>query len=267
MKSDEEKGEFVRAAPHLSLKSCDGGRVKGDEQKGEFHCSGSSLVTRHLSLRCWLGFGALLIAAAAPLGSDTIYQTTAQGKQEVVQRDAIVVKADSSLLVYKHFDLRERRVTKVTVFKSSLPHTVQTSSPADQKQIVEIWKRFGYKAAVTDQAGKTSQLFDVYLDFYPPGGRGSLLESVAARTSFPVLLDGGGADEIEFSKIDRIEIAADQLKFYLRSGQTLTGKFLMPTDKPAEVRVLGITDDYPPASGDVFDFSIPLQRLKEIRFD
>jgi hypothetical protein len=218
-------------------------------------------------MRRFLALWGLLMATAAPLAGDTIYQATARGKQEVVQRDAIVVKEDSSLLVYKHFDLRERRVTKVTVFKSSLPHTVQTSSPAEQKRIVETWKRFGYKAAVTDQAGKTSQVFDMYLDFYPPGGRGSLLESVAARTTFPVFLDGGGADEIEFSKIDRIEIAADQLKFYLRSGQTMTRKFLMPTDKPAEVRVLGITDDYPPASGEVFDFSIPLQRLKEIRFE
>ena len=241
--------------------------MKSYKQKGGFVCSGSSLFTHHLSLKCWLEFGALLMVAAAPLAGDTIYQATTQGKQEVVQRDAIVVKEDSSLLVYKHFDLRERRVTKVTLFKSSLPYAVQTSSPAEQKQIVETWKRFGYKAAVTDQGGKTSQIFDVYLDFYPPGGRGSLLESVAARTSFPVLLDGGGADEIEFSKTDRIEIAGDQFKFHLRSGQTMTGKFLMPTDKPAEVRVLGITDNYPPASGDVFDFSIPLQRLKEIRFE
>ena len=218
-------------------------------------------------MRRSLALWGLLMAAAASLPGDTIYQATTQGKQEVVQRDAIVVKEDSSLLVYKHFDLRERRVTKVTLFKSSLPYAVQTSSPAEQKQIVETWKRFGYKATVTDQAGKTSQIFDVYLDFYPPGGRGSLLESVAARTTFPVLLDGGGADEIEFSKIDRIEIAGDQFKFYLRNGQTMTGKFLMPTDKPAEVRVLGITDNYPPASGDVFDFAIPLQRLKEIRFE
>jgi hypothetical protein len=82
-----------------------------------------------------------------------------------------------------------------------------------------------------------------------------------------VLLEGGGADEIEFSKIDRLEIQGEQMKFYLRSGQLLTGKFLMPTERPTEVRLLGITDNYPPGSEEVFDFSIPLQRLKEIRFE
>lgn len=218
-------------------------------------------------MRRWLGLGALLLVVAPALAGDTIYQTTAQGKQEVLQRDAIVVREDSSLLVYKHFDLRERRVTKVTLDKSSLPYTVQRSDPTEQKQIVEIWKRFGYKATITDQAGKTTGLYDVYLDFYPPGGRGSLLESVPARTTFPVLLDGGGADEIEFSKIDRIEIQGEQMKIYLRSGQMVGAKFLMPTERPAEARLLGITDNYPPASENVFDFSVPLQRLKEIRFE
>jgi hypothetical protein len=218
-------------------------------------------------MRRGAAFWGVLVVAAAPLAGDTIYQTTAQGKQAILQRDAIVVREDSSLLVYKHFDLRERRVTKVTLYKGSLPYTVQGSSPAEQRQIVETWKRFGYKAAVTDQAGKATRLSDVYLDFYPPGGRGSLLGSVPPRTTFPVLLEGGGADEIEFSKIDRLEIQGDQMKVYLRSGQLVAAKLLTPTERPAEARLLGITDNYPPASEDVFDFSIPLQRLKEIRFE
>ena len=222
---------------------------------------------RSLGIRRLLRAGALLMLTAPQLVGDTIYQTTAQGKQVIAQRDAIVVKEDSSLLVYKHFDLPERRVTKVTLNKGSLPYAVQSSSPAGQKQIVETWKRFGYKATITDQTGKTTRVFDVYLDFYPPGGRGSLLESVPARTTFPVLLEGGGADEIEFSKIDRVEIQGDQIKLQLRSGQAVAGKFLMPTNLPAEVRLLGITDDYNPASEEVFDFSIPLARLKEIRFE
>jgi hypothetical protein len=41
----------------------------------------------------------------------------------------------------------------------------------------------------------------------------------------------------------------------------------MPTDKPAETRFLGITDQYDPASEEVFNFFVPLNRLKEIRFE
>jgi len=218
-------------------------------------------------MRQLLAAVALLMLTASQVAGDVIFQMTAQGKQEVIQRDAIVVKEDSSFLVYKHFELRERRVTKVTLNKGSLPYIVQRSNPSGQKQIVENWKRFGYKATVTDQAGKTTEVFDAYLDFYPPGGRGSLLESIPARTTFPVLLEGGGADEIEFSKIDRIEFQGDQVKIQLRSGEAEAGKFLMPTSLPAEARLLGITDRYNPASEDVFDFSIPLPRLKEIRFE
>lgn len=44
------------------------------------------------------------------------------------------------------------------------------------------------------------------------------------------------------------------------------GRFLMPTNQPAEARFLGITDQYNPASSQVFDFSLPLARVKEIRF-
>lgn len=218
-------------------------------------------------MRRMIGLLMMLLPAGALVRADTIFQTSAQGKQVVVQRDAIVVREDSSFLVYKHFDLRERRITRVRLNKGTLPFTVQTSPPAEQKEIVEIWKRFGYKATATDQTGKPIRVFDVYLDFYPPGGRGSLLESVPPRTTVPILLDGGGADEIEFSKIDRLEVLGDRLKITLRNGQVEPGKFLMPTERPAEVRFLGITDNYNPASDEVFDFSAPLQRLKEIHFE
>ena len=211
----------------------------------------------------------LLVAlgAAAPISADTIYQTTAQGKLLVIQRDAIVVNEDSTSLVYKHFDLRERRVGKVVLSKGSLPYSVDSSKAPARQQIVDIWKRFGYTAAVVDLAGKSTRVFDLFVDFYPPGGRGSLLESVPPRTNVPILIDGGGADEVEFSKIDRVEIQGTKLRITLRSGQTETGQFLMPTDKPAEARLLGITDHYDPASQDVFDFSQPLTRLKEIHFE
>jgi hypothetical protein len=204
---------------------------------------------------------------AKPLPADTIFQTTAQGRQIVIQRDAIVIHEDSSFLVYKHFDLKERRVTKVRLNKGSLPYHVQTSDAQQRAQIVEIWKRFGYKATITDQAGRITQLFDLYLDFYPPGGRGSLLESVPPRTSLPLLLESGGADEIDFFKIDRVSIQGDRLSITLREGGTLEGEFLMPTAQPAEARILGITSHYDPASSDVFDFSIPLSKLKLISFE
>jgi len=209
----------------------------------------------------------LACVAATPLGADTIYQTNAQGKQVVIQRDAIVIKEDRSFLIYKHFDLKDRRVARVTLNQGSLPYSVDPSDAAGRQQIVDSWKRFGYKATLQDAAGKTTPLFDVYFDFYPPGGRGSLLESVPARTSLPLLMDGGSADEIEFSKISTIELEGTHLKVTLRSGQVQSGQFLLPTDKPAEVRLLGITDHYEPASVEVFDFSEPLSRLREIRFE
>lgn len=208
-----------------------------------------------------------LLLGVAPLQADTLYQSTPQGKLVVIQRDAIVVKEDSSSLFYKHFDLKERRVVKVRLNKGSLPYAVDKSSLTRRQQIVGIWKRFGYKAAVTDQEGTTTRVFDVYLDFYPPGGRGSLLEVLPPRTAFAILLDGGGADEIEFSKIDQIRFQGDRLKVALRNGQVEEGQFLKPTEAPAEARLLGITDHYHPASEEVFDFSLPLARLKEIRFE
>ena len=59
----------------------------------------------------------------------------------------------------------------------------------------------------------------------------------------------------------------DRLSVILREGKTVAGKFIMPTTQPAEVRVLGITDKYDPASQDVFDFSVPLSQLKLISFE
>ena len=202
-----------------------------------------------------------------PLFGDTIFQTNSQGKEIVLQRDAIVVQQDFAYVVYKHFDLKERRVKVVSLNRGSLPFRVQTSDVGERAQIVQTWKRFGYKATITDQAGKITHVFDLYLDFYPPGGRGSLLESVPARTSFPVQIDNVGPDEFEFDKIDRVEIQGDRLNIILREGKSAAGKFIMPTTQPAEVRILGITDKYDPASRDVFDFSVPLPQLKIISFE
>ncbi len=210
--------------------------------------------------------GVLLYFACLPLAADTIYQANAQGKLQVIQRDAIVVHEDSSFVIYKHFDLQERRVEKVSLSQGSLPHTVARSKSAVLDQIVAIWKKFGYKAAVTDDSGKTTAVYDCYLDFYPPGGRGSLLESLPPRTSFAIRTDDGTPDEIDFNRVESVQIAGQRLVLKLRDGYKQSGQFLMPTDKPAEVRFLGITDQYNPESPDVFDFSVPLSKLKEIRF-
>jgi hypothetical protein len=209
-----------------------------------------------------------VVLLAPSLLADTIYQTTAEGKQIVLQRDAIVTQEDASFLQYKHFDLKERRVTTVNLNRgSTLAYSVQKSEPAERQQIVNKWKAFGFKATITSQAGKITHVADVYLDFYPPGGHGSLLESVAARTTLPLQLDNGGADEFDFAKIDQVNIQGDHLVLTMREGQTFSGKFLMPTTQPAEARVLGITDQYDPASKDVFDFSVPLAKLKMISFE
>jgi hypothetical protein len=207
------------------------------------------------------------VILAQPLRGDTIYETTSQGTEIVLQRDAIVIQQDSSFVVYKHFDLKERRVTVVRLNRGSLPFRVQVSNADGRAQIVEIWKRFGYKATITDQAGKSTRVYDLYLDFYPPGGRGSLLESIPPRTNFPLQIDDGGAGEFEFGKIDHVEIQGDRISITLREEKTVTGKFLMPTTRPAEVRVLGVTDKYDPASQHVFDFSVPLSQLKLISFE
>ncbi len=209
----------------------------------------------------------MVLMAAAPAVADTIRQVNAEGKVIVVQRDAIVVKEDSSSIVYKHFELKDRRVVKVRLEKGSLPYVVERGNAAERQRIVESWKLFGFKATVTDRSGKAVQVFDVFLDFYPPGGRGSLLESVPPRTNLPVLLDKGGGDEISFSEINRVEFHGDRLKLIGRNGQTQEGRFVMPTDRPAEARFLGITDHYDPALENVFDFSLPLAEVKEIQFE
>jgi hypothetical protein len=184
----------------------------------------------------------LLFAGLIPLQADVITQTNAQGRRVVIQRDAIVIRQDSSAVVYKHFDLKERRVVKVTLNQASLPYDVQSSAPEARQQIVELWKRFGFAATVTDDAGKATRVSDAYLDFYPPGGR-------------------------DFSDITRVEFQGDHLRLTLADGSVKEGRFLMPTSKPAEARFLGITDRYDPASPDVFDFSLPLSRIRQMDFE
>jgi hypothetical protein len=203
----------------------------------------------------------------SPVWADVISQTSSEGRQVVIQRDAIVVKQDSAALVYKHFDLKERRVVKAALHEGSLPYSVARSSPDSRQQIVALWKRFGFTATITDTAGKTTRVCDTFIDFYPPQGQGSLLEAVSARTDFPVELTGGGADLVNFSDITRVELQGDHLRITLSNGQIKEGRFLMPTRQPAEARFLGITDHYDPSSEDVFDFSLPLAQIKEIDFE
>jgi len=201
------------------------------------------------------------------VAADTVYQINAQGKRVVIQREAIVLREDSSFLVYKHFDLKEQRVVKVVLNQGSLPYECDRSSPTERRQIVNLWRRFGYTVTAIDQSGTSTLVADAYLDFYPPGGRGSLLEAVPPRTSVPMLLDNGSADEVDFSNLDRIEVVGDRLRLTLRNGTVEQGKFLMPTRQAAEARLLGITEHYDPGSDDVFDFSLPLASMKQIRFE
>jgi hypothetical protein len=221
----------------------------------------SSFWIKGLMLLC------ALLASDCPFKADTIYQTNPQGKQEILQRDAILVKEDSSILVYKHFDLQQRRVEKVQLSQRSLPYTVVTSSPQDRERIVALWKRFGYSATVTDTSGKVTKVFDAYLDFFPPAGQGSFFEAVPAVTSFPLQFSAGGADNVEFSKIAEVRIQNDKITLRLTDGRIEEGKFLIPTTQPAEARFLGITNAYNPSSQDVFDFSDLLSHLKDIRFE
>ena len=81
------------------------------------------------------------------------------------------------------------------------------------------------------------------------------------------MLDQGGADDFDFSKIDRITFQGTRLKLTTRDGQVFDGRFLMPTDKPAEGRVLGMTDHYDPSSAEVFDFFLPLAKVSQIQFE
>lgn len=208
-----------------------------------------------------------LALLAAPLAADTIFQTNSQGKEITLQRDAIVIQQDAEFVVYKHFDLKERRITVVRLSRGSLPFRVELSPAGTRAQIVKMWRSLGYKATVTDQAGKITHVDDLYLDFYPPGGHGSLLESIAPRTAISLQIENAGADEFEFERIDRVEVAGERLGIILRDGKTVAGNFLLPTTQPVEVRVLGVTDKYDPISQDVFDFSEPLSQLKLISFE
>jgi len=220
-----------------------------------------------IRLRCFVTIPGILLAWTWTLDADTLYQISPQGRRVVIQRNAIVVKEDTSAIIYKHFELKERRVEKAVLYQGSLPYQADLSAAQERQQIVKQWKRFGYTATVTDASGKVTKVFDAYLDFYPPGGRGSLLESVPALTVLPLQLDAGGADEVEFSDIDRIEAQGDHFKVTLRKGTLKEGKFLMPTTQPVEARFLGITDRYDPASPEVFDFSLPLSQAKLIVFE
>ena len=220
-----------------------------------------------IRLRCFATILGMLLTSTWPLNADTVYQVSPRGQRAVIQRNAIVVKQDTSALVYKHFELKERRVEKAVLNQGSLPYEAERSGAQERQQIVNLWKRFGYTATVTDVSGKATKVFDAYLDFYPPGGRGSLLESVPALTLLPLQLDSGGADEVEFPDIDRIEVQGDHLKVTLRKGTLKEGKFLMPTTQPMEARFLGITDRYDPASPEVFDFSLSLSQIKLVVFE
>ena len=89
-------------------------------------------------MKRWLVCLVLAIAACPLLRADTIYQTNPQGKRVVIHRDAIVVKEDSYALTYKHFELRERRVVKMTLSQGSVPFTVATSTADERKEIEEV---------------------------------------------------------------------------------------------------------------------------------
>lgn len=210
---------------------------------------------------------AIAMTAARIAWPDTIVQTNASGQRTVVQSSAIVVGQSQYSVTYKHFDLKQRRVVKVELQQGSLPYQVVLSSAAQRKGIVDVWKQFGFTAVVTTQAGKMIQLYDCYLDFFPPAGVGSFLQTVPARTNLPLITDQGAADEIEFSDISGIENSGGRLKVTLTSGRVEEGKFLMPTSEPAIVYFMGITDHYSPASPLVYDFSVPLSRVKQIRFE
>ena len=220
---------------------------------------------RIFSLRALLVL-TLLAAMSVASKADTIFQATADGGRRVIQSNAILVHQDSSILIYKHFDLPDMRVEKVQLSKGSLPFTVVISSPLQRQSIVELWKHFGYTAEVTDLSGKTTRVFDAYIDYYPPNGQGSLLVAVSPVTSFPLLMNGNQADVEDFSKIARVAFQNGEITLTLTNGHVERGKYLMHNTKPAEARFLGITDKYNPASHDVFDFSEPISHLKTIVF-
>lgn len=209
---------------------------------------------------------ALLAASLAP--ADTITQTNAEGRRVVVQTDAITIENDSYAVVYKHFDLQQRRIVKAKLNQGSLPYSVAESSPSARQQIVKLWQKFGYTASVTAADGKTTEVYDCYIDFFPgPKGIGAFLESVPPRTNLPIQFDSGGADEIDFDQIASIANQNGHLTVTLTNGKVETGKFLMPTQQPAVVHFMGITGQYQPANSQVYDFSMPLPDISKISFD
>lgn len=210
----------------------------------------------------------LAFLAAVPAPADTITQTNAEGRRVVVQTNAIALENDSYAVVYKHFDLQQRRIVKAKLDQGSLPYSVAESSPSERQQIVKLWQKFGYTASVTTKDGKTTEVYDCYIDFFPgPGGIGAFLESVPPRTNLPIQFDSGGADEIDFDQITSIANLNGHLTVSLTNGKVETGKFLMPTQQPAVVHFMGITSQYKPANSQVYDFSVPLPDIREIRFN
>lgn len=224
------------------------------------------LMNRLLKVTAFLATALLAADSFSPLLADTITQVDAEGRQHIIQRQAIVVHQDANVIVYKHFDLKTRRVIKSSLDQGSLPYEATTSSASERQMIVKLWKEFGYTATVTDRSGKAVQVFDLYLDFYPPNGTGSLLEAVPARTTLPAAYDQGGGDDVEFDRISRVDFDNGRMKITFSNGQVKTGKFLMPTQQPAEARFLGITSQYNPESEEVFDFWRALEQLKSIEF-
>ncbi|HEV2419650.1 MAG TPA: hypothetical protein VGX94_17780 [Terriglobia bacterium] len=211
---------------------------------------------------------ALLLCTPIFTPADTITQTNAEGQRMVVQTNAIVIENDSYAVVYKHFDLQQRRVVKAKLNQGSLPYNVVESNASERQQIVRLWEKFGYTATVTTRAGKKTQVYDCYFDFFPgPGGIGAFLESVPPRANLPIQFDSGGVDQIEFDQITSIANQNGHLTVTLTNGKVETGKFLMPTQQPAVVHFMGITGQYQPASSQVYDFSMPLPDISEIRFD
>jgi hypothetical protein len=215
--------------------------------------------------RLALGLSLLALGAAVAV-PDTIVQTNAGGQREVIQANAIVIQQNQYAISYKHFDLKRRMIVKVNLQQGSLPYRAVVSSAGERQGILSVWKAFGYTTRVTTQAGKTTMVYDAYLDFFPPAAVGSFMEIVPPRTNLPIQLANGGVDEIEFSKILKIENTAGRLTVTLTNGRVETGTFLMPTSEPAVVHFMGLTDSYTPASPQVFNFSLPLSAVKEIQF-
>lgn len=194
-------------------------------------------------------------------------RTNAEGQSSVVQSNAIVIDQNQYTIAYKHFDLKRRRVLEVHLNQGSLPYKAVLSSAAERQQIVKVWNEFGYTASVEVDGGKVTQVYDCYLDFFPPSGVGTFIQTVPALTSLPIMEDNGAADEIEFSDIASIINTKGHFKVTLTNGRVETGKFLMPTSQPAIAHFMGITDRYSPASSQVYDFSVPLANIKQIHFE